>query len=285
MKKTPAEKAKDTKEKKAQEAEAKRIEGNIQRDLTNLMRAKLLYANPTRVFKLGDKVNILSSSLGNAEIIEVVEDLFYRVGFSGVENNYGKPVEYKSQKYFPWTQLIESETKCQETKFNTRSEMVDARISFHNAHLETLPHLYYFSGIDMNPSYQRGFVWNLEDKQKLIESIFQGVEIGKFALIRRPYQEEGPSFEILDGKQRLSTIIEFLQDRFAYKGVLYSQLNPQDKRYFEQFSITYGEAEEGTTLAQKLRYFLKLNTGGRAQDPQHMEGIRQQLMELEKKDK
>lgn len=35
----------------------------------------------------------------------------------------------------------------------------------------------------MNPNYQRDLVWDLKDKELLIESIFEGIEIGKFTFI------------------------------------------------------------------------------------------------------
>jgi uncharacterized protein with ParB-like and HNH nuclease domain len=41
----------------------------------------------------------------------------------------------------------------------------------------------------MNPEYQRGFVWKEEHKLKLIDSIFNGIEIGKMVFVRLPWKE------------------------------------------------------------------------------------------------
>ena len=42
----------------------------------------------------------------------------------------------------------------------------DVKINFLNSDIESLIHKYYYFGIDMNPEYQRGYVWTLEDKQQ-----------------------------------------------------------------------------------------------------------------------
>lgn len=276
--KTRAEKIKETKIKKAAEAEAARIEGLVMRDLERLMNFKENYANPLRTFKVGDKVIIMHSNLRDAEVVKVIDGLFYRVKYK-FSDKTGTQIK---ETHRPWTELLPEGATFRNESFNKRAEMMDARVSFHNCNLDSLVHKYYFFGVDMNPEYQRGFVWTMDDKIKLIESIFDGVEIGKFAFVKLPWKDsQSPGYEILDGKQRLSCLMEFMADRFAYKGVYYSQLSFSDKHYFCNFNITSGEAEEGTTLKQKLRYFLKMNTGGRPQDPAHMEGIRQRLAELE----
>lgn len=57
--------------------------------------------------------------------------------------------------------------------------------------------------------YQRDYVWSQEDKESLIDSIFNHIEIGKFVLVFKGY--EGDMYEVLDGKQRLSALQEFLK--------------------------------------------------------------------------
>ena len=80
----------------------------------------------------------------------------------------------------------------------------------------------------MNPDYQRDYVWELSDKQLLIDSIFNNIDIGKFAFIHLDYKtwnKTGYAYEILDGKQRLKTIIDFYENRFSYKGIYYNDLS------------------------------------------------------------
>ena len=64
--------------------------------------------------------------------------------------------------------------------------------------------------------------------------------IGTFILVKVPYNKELPyMYEIIDGKQRLATIIEFLEDRFTYKGAYFSDLSLSDRGDFlRDFLIT-----------------------------------------------
>ena len=60
---------------------------------------------------------------------------------------------------------------------------------------------------NLTPSYQRGDVWGNGDRQSLMESILRGVPLPSVILLRT-----GPStpHEVVDGKQRLTTILRFV---------------------------------------------------------------------------
>ena len=51
------------------------------------------------------------------------------------------------------------------------SKNQDVRINFNNSTIESLLHTYYNFGINMNPDYQRDYVWTMEDKLLLIDII------------------------------------------------------------------------------------------------------------------
>jgi len=280
--KTRSEKMKETKEKKKQEEAVSNRETVVRSGLTRMLEFKHLFANPTRTFKVGDEVSALRAHWDNVEIIEVVEDgLFYRVKYGATENNYGKPIVSTSEAYVSWKDLISKDHKVATINLNKREELRDSYISFHNSHLESLFSKYYYFGVEMQPDYQRGLVWDQEDKEALIDSIFNGIEIGKFVFIHNSFEPGLPGFEILDGKQRLSTLIEFIEDRFTYKGVFYSQLSWEDRQFFNSFSITTGETRESLTPKQKYTYFLRLNTRGKAQSVDHLAKV-QKLLDKEK---
>lgn len=63
------------------------------------------------------------------------------------------------------------------------------------------------------PSYQRGKVWTLYQKQLLIDSLLRGIDIPKIYFDVN--QEAGEDkYEVVDGQQRISAIIEFLNGEF-----------------------------------------------------------------------
>lgn len=67
--------------------------------------------------------------------------------------------------------------------------------------------------IDLDPDFQRRNVWNSQSKSRFIESIFLGIPIPQILLSSKPGHKS--SFLVLDGKQRLLTIKEFIDGKFA----------------------------------------------------------------------
>ncbi len=61
--------------------------------------------------------------------------------------------------------------------------------------------------LDLNPTYQRDFVWSNADSQMLIESILRGIPLPSIILARGSGKQ---SFQIVDGKQRLTAILRFM---------------------------------------------------------------------------
>lgn len=73
-------------------------------------------------------------------------------------------------------------------------------------------------------AYQRDSCWSLKNKQSLIESIYCNVDCGRIVVRLRSYVEIArlkkagmqPSFrDVVDGKQRLIAISEFIRDEFT----------------------------------------------------------------------
>jgi uncharacterized protein with ParB-like and HNH nuclease domain len=65
----------------------------------------------------------------------------------------------------------------------------------------------------VNRKYQRKLVWTLPEKQKLIDSILNEYPIPLVLLAERRHYSPS-TFEILDGLQRLHTIVSFVENSF-----------------------------------------------------------------------
>nr|WP_279671485.1 DUF262 domain-containing protein [Flexivirga meconopsidis] len=63
------------------------------------------------------------------------------------------------------------------------------------------------SPLNLTPSYQRGDVWSASDRSALIESILRGIPLPSIILLRKKGSEP---HEVVDGKQRLTTILRFV---------------------------------------------------------------------------
>lgn len=63
--------------------------------------------------------------------------------------------------------------------------------------------------LDLEPDFQRDSVWQLGDRQKLIESILQHYPIPSIFLYKRVNEDGRIIFDVIDGKQRIETILMF----------------------------------------------------------------------------
>src|SRR6478609_439916 len=106
--------------------------------------------------------------------------------------------------------------------------------------------------------YQRDFCWGIKEKQLLIESIYQGLDIGKIVLRYRSYNyilsriEKGlpvAEFDLVDGKQRCKAIIDFVSGVFPdLHGNYWDDLSLHAQYRFMSFRhISYGELDMGAT--------------------------------------
>jgi hypothetical protein len=64
--------------------------------------------------------------------------------------------------------------------------------------------------LNLNPPYQRRFIWTLNDQQTLIDSILRGYAIPNIFL----FEKKKNNFEMVDGQQRSRTIIGFIEQQF-----------------------------------------------------------------------
>ena len=86
--------------------------------------------------------------------------------------------------------------------------------------LKNLLDKYNNKSLDLNPSYQRRFIWSLMDQQTLINSIINGYAIPNLFL----FEKGKDNFEMVDGQQRSRTILGFVNEQFkTFDKKLYSK--------------------------------------------------------------
>lgn len=206
-----------------------------------------------RMLSVGDEVVV--GQLRNCIVEEVLYDgKIYRVSYDREDRDLGL---VHDENYFTWTDL----RKRNRIK-HTNLLAVDNRIVpiYSQRQLEGLLTMVYHFGVDFSPSYQRDFVWTEEEKVALIDSIYHGVDIGKFVFVHLGYSGEY-GYEVLDGKQRLNALCEFYENRFPYKGVYFDEMSGADRNHFRGYNVSYAEYHD-LTDAQKIKAFILLNTTG-----------------------
>lgn len=236
------------------------------------------FNEPTIFYKVGDRVQ--RGHVKSTIITEIIDNgKIYKVHEVCTQNNYGSSYDYERDDYVAWHDVTFYRTLEENKQIPVFAQRESLQISYQQRCVSGLLTTFYHFGIDMNPDYQRGNVWELEDKVKLIDSIFKNIDIGKFVLIHKPYKEDDASYEMLDGKQRTNAIVEFYENRFSYKGLFFKDLSYGDQDYFENFPIAWGDIRE-ITQKQKYEYFLKLNVSGKPQDVNQIYYVNSLLLKL-----
>jgi hypothetical protein len=255
------------------EEQQKRMIETAIRDNEKRIELGLLRMPPRhRRFKVGDRVQY--GAHRETYVREVYKDgMYYLIECIAVKRERDQP-PHNEKQIQEWHQLFPFETK--DTEFRQEEKYY---IRQSNSGIGSLLHMTHRAGVDFDVEYQREHVWTLADKVALIDSIFNNIDIGKFVFIQRDYSSD-IFYEILDGKQRLSALRDFYEDRFKYRGYYFSELSRTDKNKFDNHSVTMGYLENPDKRAI-FESFIKLNTCGKPMAKRHIDHVQKLLDELE----
>ena len=91
------------------------------------------------------------------------------------------------------------------------------------------------NGLDLQPIYQRGYIWNKDFKEKLIYSLTKRYPIGNIIIrnLEEPNEKNAKS-EVVDGQQRLTTIYNFMNDNFSVSGDTARKIIEENIDYYEE---------------------------------------------------
>ena len=150
-----------------------------------------------------------------------------------------------------------------------------------------------YDEIDLAPDFQRSFVWNLERKCRLIESLLLRIPIPMFYVAAN----EKENWSVVDGVQRISTIFDYVTDRFSlsrleyllkFDGMKYNALPRPMQRRIGETQLVVNIIEPGTPEDVMFNIFRRINTGGMTLKGQeirnalHPGPVRKYLMDLAK---
>lgn len=114
--------------------------------------------------------------------------------------------------------------------------------------IETLVNRIKNGDMDLQPDFQRGEIWTIQKKKKLIDSILRGWKIPPIHVVPNKNNVD----EVLDGQQRLAAIRDFFKDEICIDGYIepfdaaineldglsYSNLPVELQRAIRKYSIT-----------------------------------------------
>lgn len=131
------------------------------------------------------------------------------------------------------------------------------------------------SGRIVIPDYQRDAEqWDIRKESLFIESLLNNLTIPAFFFA----EVEDGKIEVVDGQQRLNTILKYATDQFGisdddginylvpesilYRGKKLSELGPSLQTVFDDYPLTIIYLPESLELGIKLEIFRRINEGG-----------------------
>lgn len=131
-------------------------------------------------------------------------------------------------------------------------------------------------GIDFDPDYQRGHVWNESKQVAYVEFILKGGRSSKTLLLNCPGWMRGLDgrLELVDGKQRLEAVRKFMRNDLRAFGHLLSDFDDQPPIMQAEFIICVNDL---ATRAEVLQWYLDLNSGGVVHTEEELERVRELL--------
>ncbi len=131
--------------------------------------------------------------------------------------------------------------------------------------------------LDLQPSFQREYVWQLKPElpSRLIESILLEIPIPPLYFGRL----SGGKLEVIDGQQRLTTLIEFITNKFSLQRL--TRMPSLNGQKFRDLSIEYQEKikdtpirtveiNAGNNMDLRFEIFERLNRGSMALNEQEL---------------
>ncbi|WP_186318463.1 DUF262 domain-containing protein [Enterococcus casseliflavus] len=123
--------------------------------------------------------------------------------------------------------------------------------------------------IILEPEFQREFVWSTKKKQELVESVLLGIPLPAFYLS----EDINGNLIVVDGKQRLSTLFEFMTKGLNLgenlkhlvnnkRKATHEDLEPKIRRKLEDFQLLCFVVSSTTPPLVQNEIFLRVNRGG-----------------------
>lgn len=235
------------------------------------------------MFSYGQRVYHISKLFRNLEVIDI---LGYKVKVKGEQYVHGK---YKNSWVNAEFEFLNCELSNIPFEENSHSyykpRKWDKVLSFNRNMGTSVKYLYeqYLSGeLNLNPFYQRDIVWTLEQKQKYVENLFLEKAVITPTLILNWENVDENVFEVIDGKQRLSTCFDFLDNKFSiFDNVFYRDLSAEDRTFFLKHSVNYTRIEKldnkNLSDENKIELFLEINELGTKMSDEHLTKVKEML--------
>lgn len=127
-----------------------------------------------------------------------------------------------------------------------------------------------------NEEYQRPYVWGNLEQEQFLESLLEEKPVGAISIIEEMNGEADEYMEVVDGRQRITTLKMFLNNEISYNGYFWKDIDVVEQRLIKglklpilYLSMKNRAVDERVPMRVKLEYFYGVNFGGMPQSEEH----------------
>ena len=233
-----------------------------------------------RLEKLEDKLLIWETGRQKNGIIydSLNEDLveYYRDNLAGFEIFLRKKEEHeeadKLKKYLGKILRISSIPQ----RIPTGTYIVNSMLEYLEGSIDRYKEEY---GLDLSPDFQRGHVWNEKQRVSYVEFVLQDGKSNPIYLNAPNWNDMSKdNMVIVDGKQRLTSLLMFLNNEFT----VFKELDADGVGYYaKEFNRIPNDIviviNDLPTRKQVLQWYLEMNEGNVAHTTEELDNVRNLL--------
>lgn len=144
-------------------------------------------------------------------------------------------------------------------------------------------------GLELNPEFQRGYVWTEEQQIAYVEFLLHGGKTANVIYFNSPayndnYTESSQQGDLdqtilcVDGLQRLTALLRFMRDEIKVFGHYYSEFEDK-KKYSMRYSVSFNI---NGLLNKKdvLEWYVQFNSGGTVHTDEEINRVKAMIREI-----
>lgn len=131
--------------------------------------------------------------------------------------------------------------------------------------------------LDMDPVYQREYVWTQKEQDSFLVTLVRGFPVGVIAISDDIEFKETKWIEVIDGKQRLTTVFKFIDGEIGIpmpdgSRLYWDEMNKSEQLRFRGIPMPTIDLQE-CTAKDRLEFFYRTNFAGVPQSEDHKKKI------------
>ncbi|MEG8098642.1 HNH endonuclease family protein [Candidatus Liberibacter brunswickensis] len=115
----------------------------------------------------------------------------------------------------------------------------------------------YGKTLNIRPPYQREFIYNLDQREAVIDTVLNGFPLNTMYWIKNKGKN---TFELIDGQQRTISICQYVNDDFSCRSLYFTNQQEDKKKQILEYKLMVYTCEG--TDSERLAWFKTINIAG-----------------------